>query len=252
MFYEGKDFVCMETDAIFGMSLLPDNSVDLILCDLPYGITQNKWDTCIPFDRLWEQYLRVIKPNGAVALMSAGAFTAKVILSQERLFKYKWVWEKSKATNFLNAKKQPLRKYEEVVIFYSSQPTYNPQMTRGEPYDRGVRKDALTGSYGDFKPVRIKSGNGDRYPSDVLYFKTAETEGEVLHPTQKPVALCEYMIRTYTVENEVVLDCCMGAGTTGAACARTKRRFTGFEIDSEYADIAVERIKKEYAICATG
>lgn len=216
----------------------------MILCDLPYGTTQNKWDSVIPFEALWKQYNRIIKNNGVIALTSQGIFTAKLILSNERYFKYKIVWEKSKSTNFLNAKKQPLRKHEDICIFYKKQPIYNPQMRIGEPYDKGVRKSQLTGSYGVFNPVQVKS-DGLRYPTDIVYFKTAEAEGEVFHPTQKPVALLEYLIKTYTNENETVLDNCMGSGSTGVACINTNRRFIGIELDEKYFNIASDRIKEE-------
>lgn len=129
-----------EEDCIECMKRIPNASIDMILCDLPYGTTQNKLDSCIPLDLLWEQYLRIIKPNGAIVLTSQGVFTAKLIISQQKYFKYKWVWEKSKATNFLNAKKQPLRKHEDICIFYKKQPTYNPQMVQGRPYNKGTRK----------------------------------------------------------------------------------------------------------------
>ena len=178
----------LQGDCLELMKDIENKSIDMILCDLPYGTTQNKWDVIIPFKPLWEQYKRVIKDNGVIVLTSQGLFTAKVILSNEKMFKYKLVWEKSKSTNFLNAKKQPLRKHEDVCIFYKSKPVYNPQMTDGKPYDKGIRKNQQTGSYGDFKPAHIKS-NGERYPTDVIYFKTAESEGKVFHSTQKPVAL---------------------------------------------------------------
>ena len=229
-------------DCLEVMKGIPDKSIDMILCDLPYGTTQNKWDSVIPFDELWREYKRIIKDNGAIVLTSQGIFTAKLILSNEKWFKYKLVWEKSKATNFLNAKKQPLRKHEDICIFYNKQPIYNPQMREGKPYDKGVRKDQLTGSYGDFNPVHVKS-EGKRYPTDVVYFKTAESEGKVYHSTQKPVGLLEYLIKTYTNENEVVLDCCMGSGSTGVAALNTNRRFIGIELDENYFNIAVERLK---------
>lgn len=229
-------------DCLEVMKDIEDKSVDMILCDLPYGTTACKWDTVIPFEPLWEQYNRIIKDNGAIALFSQGVFTAKVILSNEKNFKYKWIWEKSKATNFLNAKKQPLRKHEEICIFYKKQPIYNPQFTEGEPYNKGVRKDQLTGSYGDFKPVEVKS-DGKRYPTDVVYFKTSESEGKVLHPTQKPTALLEYLIKTYTNEGEIVLDNAMGSGSTGVACINTNRRFIGIEMDDNYFNIAKQRIE---------
>ena len=229
-------------DCLELMKDIPDKSIDMILCDLPYGTTQNKWDSVIPLEPLWEQYKRIIKDNGVIVLTSQGIFTAKLILSNEKWFKYKWVWEKSKATNFLNAKKQPLRKHEDICVFYNKQPKYNPQMTEGEPYDKGIRKNQLTGSYGEFNPVHVKS-EGKRYPTDVVYFKTAESEGKVYHSTQKPVALLEYLIKTYTNEGELVLDNCMGSGSTGVACLNTNRNFIGMELDENYFNIAKERIE---------
>ena len=175
-----------EGDCLEYMKEIPDGSVDMILCDLPYGMTQNKWDSYIPLDKLWEQYNRIIKTNGAIVLTSNGVFTAKLILSQPNIYKYKWVWEKSKPTNFLNAKKQPLRKHEDVCVFYKKQPVYHPQMTKGEPYDKGKRKNQQCGNYGDFESVHVAS-DGERYPTDIIYVKTAESEGPVLHPTQKPI-----------------------------------------------------------------
>ena len=229
-------------DCLELMKDIPNKSIDMILCDLPYGTTQNKWDSVIPLEPLWEQYKRIIKDNGVIVLTSQGIFTAKLILSNEKWFKYKWVWEKSKATNFLNAKKQPLRKHEDICVFYNKQPKYNPQMTEGEPYDKGIRKNQLTGSYGEFNPVHVKS-EGKRYPTDVVYFKTAESEGKVYHSTQKPVELLEYLIKTYTIEGELVLDNCMGSGSTGVACINTNRNFIGMEIDENYFNIAKERIE---------
>ena len=152
--------------------------IDAIITDPPYGTTQNKWDSVISLDEMWNRINKLIKSNGAIVFTSQSIFTAKLILSNEKWFKYKLVWEKSKATNFLNAKKQPLRKHEDICVFYNKQPTYNPQMREGKPYDKGVRKDQLTGSYGDFNPVHVKS-EGKRYPTDVVYFKTAESEGKV-------------------------------------------------------------------------
>lgn len=228
-------------DCLEVMKDIPDKSIDMILCDLPYGMTQNKWDICIPLDKLWEQYKRIIKPSGAIVLTAQGLFTAKLIMSQPQLYKYKWIWEKSKSTNFLNAKKQPLRKHEDICVFYKKQPTYHPQMTAGTPYDKGVRKNQLSGSYGNFLPVHVSS-DGERYPTDIIYVKTAESEGEVVHPTQKPVALLEYLIKTYTNECETVLDNCMGSGSTGVACLNTNRNFIGIELDEKYFSIAKERL----------
>ncbi len=223
-----------EADCLECMKTLPDGSVDMILCDLPYGMTQNKWDCYIPLDRLWEQYLRVIKPDGAIVLTSQGLFTARLIMSRPELFRYKWIWEKSKPTNFLNAKRQPLRKYEDVCVFYKRQPVYNPQMRPGKPYDKGVRKNQLSGSYGDFQPIHVHSG-GQRYPTDVIYIKTAESEGEVLHPTQKPVALGRYFIRTYTNPGDVVLDNAFGSGSFLVAALAEGRNFIGMEKNEDVA-----------------
>ncbi len=210
------------------MRHLPKNCVDMVLCDLPYGTTQNKWDSIVPLDALWHEYRRVVKDNGAIVLTSHGVFTAMLIMSQPGMFKYKWVWEKSKATNFLNAKKQPLRKHEDICVFYKKQPTYHPQMIKGEPYDKGFRKNQLSGSYGDFLPVHVKS-NGDRYPTDVIYFKTAESEGRVVHATQKPVELGRYLIRTYSNEGDVVLDNTSGSGSFLVAAMLEGRNFIGIE-----------------------
>lgn len=255
----------VQGDCLEVMQNLPDTSIDMILCDLPYGTTQNKWDSVIDLNKLWEQYERIIKINGVIVLTSQGVFTAKLILSNEKLFKYKIVWIKSKPTNFLNAKIQPLRKHEDICIFYKKQPTYKPQMTSGIPYDKGVRKDQYTGSYGDFKPRHVKSSNGDRYPNDVLFFeennsddyiyiKTAESEGKVYHPTQKPVELGRYLIRTYTKPGDLVLDNACGSGSFLLSAILEGRHFIGIEKNEDvllhkvhridYIKICAERIKK--------
>lgn len=240
-----------EGDCLEVLSRFPDASVDMVLCDLPYGTTQNKWDSVIDLDKLWKAYHRVVKPDGAIVLTSQGIFTAKLMMSNERYFKYKLAWEKSKSTNFLNAKKQPLRKHEDVCIFYRKQPTYNPQMGEGVAYDKGVRKDQLSGSYGDFKPRHVKS-DGERYPTDVIYFKTAESEGTVWHPTQKPVDLGRYLIRTYTKPGDLVLDNSFGSGSFLVAAALEGRNFCGIEKNEDvhlfkkdaidYIDVAHQRL----------
>ncbi len=232
-----------EGDCLDVLPRLPADSVNLILCDLPYGTTQNRWDSVIDLDRLWAEYRRVLKPEGVVVLTSQGVFTAKLILSNETWFKYKIVWEKSKPTNFLNAKKQPLRKHEDICVFYAKPPTYNPQMKPGAPYDKGVRKNQLSGSYGDFQPAHVRS-EGARYPSDVVYFKTAESEPEksVWHPTQKPVELGRYLIRTFSNEGDVVLDNAFGSGSFLVAAALEKRRFIGVERNKETHLFKGERI----------
>lgn len=240
-----------EGDCLEVLERFPTASIDMVLCDLPYGTTQNKWDSVVDLKKLWEAYHRVVKPNGAIVLTSQGVFTAKLILSNENFFKYKIVWEKSKPTNFLNAKKQPLRKHEDVCVFYRKQPIYRPQMGEGVAYDKGVRKDQLSGSYGDFKPRHVKS-SGERYPIDVIYFKTAESEGTVWHPTQKPVELARYLIRTYTNPGDVVLDNCFGSGSFLVAAALEGRDFCGIEKNEDvhlfkkdaidYLEVAYQRL----------
>jgi len=219
-------------DCLTVLDYFPSKSISLILCDLPYGTTQNKWDSKINLNQLWEKYNRVLKDDGVVALTSQGIFTAKLIVSNESHFKYKIVWVKSKPTNFLNAKKQPLRKHEDICIFYRKQPTYLPQMTPGEPYDKGVRKDQLSGSYGDFQPVHVKS-DGERYPTDVIYFKTAESEGKVFHPTQKPVDLGRYLVRTYSKPGDLVLDNAFGSGSFLISAHLEGRKFCGIELNKD-------------------
>ncbi|EKD28230.1 MAG: DNA methylase N-4/N-6 protein [uncultured bacterium] len=244
---EIKDFVnkVHSGDCLDVMKKIPDKSIDMILCDLPYGTTQNKWDSVIPLDKLWEQYERIIKDNGAIVLTAQGLFTAKLILSNEKLFKYKIIWEKSKPTNFLNAKKQPLRKHEDICVFYKTQPTYNPQMRKGEAYNKGVRKNQLTGSYGDFKPVEVKS-DGERYPIDVVYFKTAESEGKVYHPTQKPVELGQYLIRTFSNPGEIILDNTCGSGSFLVSAVVEGRDFVGIEKNTDvhlFKDKKIDYVK---------
>jgi site-specific DNA-methyltransferase (adenine-specific) len=253
----------IQGDCLEVMKDFPDKSIDMILCDLPYGTTQNKWDSVIDLEKLWKEYERIIKDTGCIALTSQGVFTAKLILSNEKLFKYKIVWIKSKPTNFLNAKKQPLRKHEDICIFYKKQTVYNPQMTLAEPYDKGVRKNQFTGSYGDFKPKHVKS-DGERYPNDVVFYeeeiddyvyvKTAEAEGPVLHPTQKPVELGRYLIRTYTSPGAIVLDNTCGSGSFLISAIMEERQFIGIEKNEDvllhkahaidYIQICRDRIKK--------
>ena len=248
-------------DCLEIMKDIPDKSIDMILCDLPYGTTQNKWDSVIPFNKLWLQYDRIIKNNAAIVLFSQGIFTAKLICSKEDLFKYKIIWIKSKATGFLNAKKQPLRKHEEICVFYKNQPVFNPQFTNGEKYNRGLVRSFEKGTYGSYKEHSSKS-DGKRYPTDIcfyqdiddfIYHKTAESEGKVYHPTQKPIGLLEYLIKTFTNEHALVLDNCMGSGSTGVAAVNTNRNFIGIEKDLKYFEIAKERLyqaqkDKEYSL----
>lgn len=220
-------------DCLDLLKSIPIGSVQLVLCDLPYGTTQNDWESVIPLERLWLEYWRVLKPNGAVVLTGQGIFTARLILSQPQYFRYKWVWKKSKATNFLNAKKQPLRRHEDVCVFYRCPPVYNPQMRPGAAYDKGIRKSQLTGSYGDFSPVRVRS-EGGRYPDDFIETSTAEAEGPVWHPTQKPVALGRYLIRTYSNPGDMILDNAFGSGSFLVAAKAEGRDYIGIEKTREH------------------
>ena len=230
-------------DCLEIMRDIPDKSVDMILCDLPYGTTACKWDTIIPFEPLWEQYNRIIKNNGAVVLFGSEPFTSLLICSNLKNFKYNWIWQKNKTTGFLNAKKQPLNDNENISVFSKKQCTYNPQMTVAEKtYKRGMAKSSKSDCYGEEKDfVQIETGL--RYPKRIQYFNNNHTR-EQLHPTQKPVELLEYLIKTYTNEDEVVLDNWMGSGATGVACINTNRRFIGMEIKEKYFEIAKDRILK--------
>lgn len=242
-------------DSIKTMQKISDKSIDLILCDLPYGHTQNNWDSVIPLPKLWKEYKRIIKDNGAILLTSSGMFTAELMMSNPNMYKYKIIWEKSKATNFLNAKKQPLRKYEEICVFYKKQPTYNPQMSVGIPYNKGTRKNQLTGSYGLFSPSEVKS-EGTRYPIDLIYFKTAESEGKVYHPTQKPIDLGRYLVKTYSNLGDTILDNTCGSGSFLVSALLEGRNFIGIDkdIDSNrfkddkvsYVEISKQRIKSAF------
>ena len=228
-------------DCLTLMKDIDTNSVDMLLVDLPYGTTQCKWDSIISLKDLWIEYNRIIKDNGAMLFHCAQPFTSNLIMSNVKNFKYEWVWEKSKASNYLNAKKQPLRAHESIAVFYRKPPTYNPQMTQGEAYNKGTAKRE-TEVYGSQRAVEVKS-YGERYPRTVQYFVTAEKEGK-LHPTQKPIALTEYFVKTFSNPGDVILDNTMGSGTTGVACVNLDREFIGIEKDKEYFDIAVERISE--------
>lgn len=229
-------------DCLEKMREIPDGSVDLVLTDPPYGTTACKWDTVIPFEPMWEQLKRVTKKNGAIVLFGSQPFTSALVMSNVKMFKYEWVWEKSKATGFLNAKLRPLVAHENIMVFSRGTPPYYPQKTSGKWYNKGTRKAQTADDvYGTFLQVEVKS-NGDRYPRSVVYFKTSESEGKTFHKTQKPVALMEYLIKTYTNEKETVLDFTMGSGTTGIACRNLNRNFIGIELDERYYEIAKKRI----------
>ena len=236
------DFRLIHGECLAEMAKLPAGSVDMILADLPYGTTQNKWDSIIPLKPLWEQYRRIAKPNAAIVLTAAQPFTSVLVMSNLAEFKYAWVWDKvNRPTGHLNAKKQPMRETEDIAVFYRNQCTYNPQMVVGTPYTAtGSKKSS---NYGAQKTT-VTVCTGERYPRNVLRV-AADERGTVgrIHPTQKPVALMEYLIKTYTNPGETVLDNTMGSGTTGVACKNTGRRFIGIEMDKTYFDIAVNRIK---------
>lgn len=228
-------------DCLEILPTIADGSVDMILCDLPYGTTQNKWDSIIPLDRLWAEYWRVVKPNGAIVLTAQTPFDKALGASCIRRLKYEWIWEKTEATGHLNAKKCPMKAHENVLVFYRKLPTYNPQKTYGHARKVAVQVSAKAstnyGTVGEKPPY----DSTERYPRSVLVFSTDKQRSK-LHPTQKPVALMEYLIRTYTNEGETVLDNTMGSGTTGVAARNTGRNFIGIERDPEYFAIASARI----------
>jgi len=231
-------------DCLIGVQHIPDASIDCIICDLPYGVTHNKWDEVIPFDKLWEQYNRIIKDNGAILLFGQGMFTAELMISNKKLWRYNLIWDKMTTTGFLNAKRMPLRSHEDICLFYKKQPTYNPQMTEGKKHNmkHGNMKNNCYGSYSQSNV----SSSSLYYPRSIIpVLKRNDHESRGLHPTQKPVALIEYLIKTYSNEGDLILDSCMGSGTTAVAAVRTGRHFIGFETNADYCAIAQERLDKE-------
>ena len=233
-----KSYKLILGDCLEKMKDIEDKSIDMILCDLPYGTTQNKWDSIIPLDKLWEQYNRIIKDNGAILLFGQTPFDKILGCSNLKLLRYEWIWEKEQGTGFLNAKKMPLKNHENILIFYKKMPIYNPQMRKGKPYT--LERNTFTVNYGKQVDMVKTKNTGERYPLTILRFKR---DKEKFHPTQKPVSLLEYLIKTYTYEGETVLDNCMGSGSTGVACKNTNRRFIGIEKDEKYFNIAKERIE---------
>jgi site-specific DNA-methyltransferase (adenine-specific) len=226
-------------DCIEVMRAMDDACVDMICCDLPYGTTRCKWDTVIPFAPLWEQYKRVLKKDGIVVLTAAQPFTSALVMSNLPWFRYDLTWDKVGTTGFLNANKMPLRRHEDICVFYQGQPTYNPRMVqRGAPRTKGGKRNCK-GVYGAVNDAATV--NNLYHPTSIIEVSGAAKAGKV-HPTQKPVGLIEYLIRTYTNEGETVLDNCMGSGTAGVACINTGRRFIGIEKDAGYFNIAAERI----------
>ena len=236
-------------DCLELMKDIPDGSVDMILCDLPYGTTACKWDVIIPFEPLWEQYRRVIKMGGAVALFCKQPFTSLVVQSNLDWWRYELIWQKEKGTDFGHANHKPLNAHENIEIFYNKQPTYNKQMLKGTPY---TKKNNRNNDKTDLNFSSDNSGiwvnKGERTPVSVLKFARDNIhKGKNLHPTQKPVKLLEWLIKSYTNEGETVLDNCMGSGSTGVACVNANRNFIGYELDEEYFKIAKERIEKAQA-----
>ena len=222
------------------MKGIKDDSIDMILCDLPYGVTQNKWDIVLPFKDLWAAYSRIIKDNGAIVLTSQGMFSAKLMVSNEKMYKYNLIWEKTQATGHLNVNRMPMRIHEEILIFYKTLPTYNPQKSKGKAYYKKNSGLEQTGTnYGKYHGIETVN-NGDRSPLTII--KISNDDKGTYHPTQKPVQLMEYLIRTYTNEGNLILDNCMGSGTTGVACKNLNRRFIGMEMNPEYFSIASKRI----------
>ena len=239
-----KDIELWQGDCLELMSGIPDKSTDLILCDLPYGTTENEWDSVIDLKKLWEHYNRIIKDNGCIALFAQCPFDKILALSNIKMLRYEWLWVKNLGSGFLNAKKMPLKAHENILIFYKKLPTYNPQMKSGKPYAKA--NNGYSSNYGKFDPHFTKN-NGERYPIDVLNFNTIYGSGEKnYHPTQKPILLLEYLIKTYTNEGDLVVDNCMGSGSTGVACKLTNRKFIGIELNQEYFKIAKERIENGF------
>lgn len=238
-------------DCLEEMKQIKDKSIDMILCDLPYGTTKCKWDVVISFEKLWEQYKRIIKDNGAIVLLSSQPFTTDLINSNRKMFRYEIIWKKTLPTGFLNAKRMPMRVHENICIFYKHLPTYNPQMTTVERNDVGrIRTNG--GNAKQYNEFRKEDWNyvetGKRYPVDVIEFSNwngtlfGNTTNATKHPTQKPIQLLEWLINTYSNTGDVILDNCMGSGSTGVAAVQTGRGFIGIEKEKRYFDIAKDRL----------
>lgn len=234
-------------DCLIGMQRIPDKSIDMILCDLPYGTTACKWDSIIDLDLLWRHYNRIIKDNGAIVLTASQPFTTKLISSNYSMFRYEWIYSKTKSTGFMNANKMPMKQHENVLVFYKKLPTYNPiQVFVGIKDKRKtfnpakLKESNIYNNSGIKNTVYHKKDNGWQMPKSIIHFKNG---GKMLHPTQKPEELFEYLIKTYTNENEVILDNCIGSGTTAIAAINTNRKYIGFEMDKTYFDIACKRVE---------
>lgn len=235
----GKHGVIHNNDCLTEMKNIPDGYVDLITTDLPYGVSQNKWDSIIPLDEMWAAFKRIIKPNGAIVLTATQPFTTKLIMSNLDWFKYDLIWEKTICSGQLNVKHQPMRAHETILVFYNTPPTYNEQKTDGKPYSI-KRKINFDGPGYGAQTDSEKVNDGFRHARSVIKISNPRVKGG--HPTQKPIELMEYIIKAYSNEREVVLDCCIGSGTTAIAAINTNRRIIGIELDKKYFDVAVKRI----------
>ena len=230
-------------DCIEGMKILPDNSVDMVLTDPPYGTTQNKWDTVVDMDAFWKEIKRVTKKNSAILIFTQMPFTATVVMSNPKMFRYEWICEKANATGFLNARRMPMKCHENVLVFYGKLPVYHPIMEHGKPYRRGL-EDKNSSNYNAKKRFRSENPTGTRFPRDVLKVQWRSAFSKTLHPTQKPVSLCEYFIKTYSNKGDIILDPFIGSGTTAVAAINTERKYIGFEKYDKYFDIAQNRLDK--------
>ena len=233
----------MKGDCLERMKEIPDNSVDMILCDLPYGVTANELDIVIPFDSLWEQYDRITKDNSAILLFGQGIFYIDLVNSNRKMFKYDLVWDKVLTSGFLNANRMPLRRHEQIAVFYNNQPIYNPQMVKGKPNHNvgDLTREMSNNNYGDFKRVEQRY-DGMKYPTSIISYEKPHPS-IAKHRTEKSVPMLEYLIKTYTDKGMVVLDNCMGSGTTGLACINTERDFIGIEKDENYFKVSCDRIR---------
>ena len=245
------DYKLYQGDCLELMKNIRDKSIDCIICDLPYGVTsKNKWDTIIPYEPLWKEYKRIIKDNGPIILFGQDKFTAKTMLSNEKMHRYNLIWNKVLTSGFLNAGRMPLREHEDIMIFYKKLPTYNPQFTEGKPLhgmgEKFKKVKNNNNNYNDFNscnnPSANREGDTKKYPKSILTFPRPASS-KMLHPTEKPVELLEYLIKTYSNENDVILDNCMGSGSTGVATLNTNRRFIGIELDEKYFNIAKNRLE---------
>ena len=243
-------------DCIEGMKRIPDGSVDCVICDLPYGVLNKQseggsWDSVIPLDLLWEQYRRITKPIAAIVLFGQGMFTSDLMQSNRKMWRYNLIWDKMRATGFLNCARMPLRQHEDICVFYEKLPTYNPQKCEvpdwAKTHTRGRGASNTNRCYGNFDLHQQFDITNEKWPRSIIEISKKTNEADAWHPTQKPVALIQYLIRTYSDEGDTILDNCMGSGTTAIAAIREKRNFIGFELNKEYYDKACKRIKLEQA-----